>query len=714
MLLITEDQSIADQFQRYTVTGIRTPLPQLPDVPGLIGASFMTVGDLNDDGTKEIIVTSTVGADSDATTADGSVALFTAHGSNAHNWQQTILNDTFAFPNEVIPHDMDNDNDLDIVVSDHFLVGSDPSGIYYLENKGGDITSPSNWEKRTIYQDLSVYSYHRVRFLDVDGDGDEDIITTKLKISAAEPEGKNTMLWLENEGVLPYTPHTIGDGGGNQFELYDLDSDSDLDIVAMQFAITSTLFSNEVLGGPTGDNPHGDSMLWFQNPGQAAMLADPDLSWNRYTIDNWYTSSNPIGKGFEVIVTDIDNDSADELVVTNHNHQNHDNQDRRIWPSGVYFFEIPTNPTVTANWTPVTIQAGDPALVYDEDLKTTPYLDPVVLSDVYAVDRRGSYYDQGSPGMQRAEDLNGDGFPELVISGDGKGVVYYYQHDGVTGTSIDARRATLYQDPQCMPGEPAIEDIDGDGHMDIITVIFDSSVEKLFPYTSSSVFLFSKDNCPTISNPGQEDGDSDGIGNACDNCPDDINSGQDDMDGDGVGDICDNCPYRANPNQENSDTDTVGDACDNCPDDDNQDQTDSDGDCLGDACDGNPDVYDSGEPDADGDGRGDVCDNCPGSDNPVQEDSYPPGGNGIGDACECEADFDCDGDTDAEDVTTFLYHFGRNSYNDPCSSYYPCSGDFECDTDVDATDVTKFLEDFGRNTYNNPCPTCTGGRWCSY
>jgi hypothetical protein len=49
-----------------------------------------------------------------------------------------------------------------------------------------------------------------------------------------------------------------------------------------------------------------------------------------------------------------------------------------------------------------------------------------------------------------------------------------------------------------------------------------------------------------------------------------------------------------------------------------------------------------------------------------QEDTYPPWGNRIGDACECEADFERDGDVDAQDVGKFLEDFGRNAFFKPC------------------------------------------------
>ena len=56
--------------------------------------------------------------------------------------------------------------------------------------------------------------------------------------------------------------------------------------------------------------------------------------------------------------------------------------------------------------------------------------------------------------------------------------------------------------------------------------------------------------------------DNDTVRNECDNCPSVINTSQEDGDGDGAGDVCDNCPLIANPQQEDCDHDGEGDVCD--------------------------------------------------------------------------------------------------------------------------------------------------------
>ena len=118
------------------------------------------------------------------------------------------------------------------------------------------------------------------------------------------------------------------------------------------------------------------------------------------------------------------------------------------------------------------------------------------------------------------------------------------------------------------------------------------------------------DNCQYHANDGQEDGDEDGVGDACE-----------DTDGDGRLDPVDNCPNAHNPGQQDSDEDGIGNRCDSDLDGDgvdndtdncrvipNDDQTDSDNDGVGDAC---IDDYDGDEtPDADDPCPHDAQDEC--------------------------------------------------------------------------------------------------------
>jgi len=177
------------------------------------------------------------------------------------------------------------------------------------------------------------------------------------------------------------------------------------------------------------------------------------------------------------------------------------------------------------------------------------------------------------------------------------------------------------------------------------------------------------DNCPTVKNVSQADADLDGKGDACD-CDADNDGFPNNAALDMLGQKCpdpgasrDNCPLVANPLQEDTNRNGVGDACDcdidgdtvpnnnpGCPTVDrpdncrfvpNLDQADLDLDGTGDACDC----------DIDNDQVGNnnpgcpvlpVEDNCPTVVNPDQRntDGLLPGGDGLGDACDCDIDAD--------------------------------------------------------------------------
>lgn len=60
-----------------------------------------------------------------------------------------------------------------------------------------------------------------------------------------------------------------------------------------------------------------------------------------------------------------------------------------------------------------------------------------------------------------------------------------------------------------------------------------------------------EDNCPRLFNPAQEDGNNDGVGDACE-----------DYDGDNKLNSCDNCPTTTNTSQRDANNNKLGDACD--------------------------------------------------------------------------------------------------------------------------------------------------------
>ena len=240
------------------------------------------------------------------------------------------------------------------------------------------------------------------------------------------------------------------------------------------------------------------------------------------------------------------------------------------------------------------------------------------------------------------------------------------------------------------------------------------------------------DNCPTISNPDQNNtitpGDAEG--DACD-----------DPDRDGIYDISDNCPTISNPDQNNTITpgNAKGDACDdpdhdgiydisdNCPTIPNPDQNNTDGaDDGGDACD--PDIdgdgynnsidafdYDPTEwADRDNDQIGDNTDNCPTTPNRNQTDRY--GDPSIGDACE---------DTDRDNILDLVDNCPLAANTDQ-ANFDNASGDIlgdVCDPDIDGDGYNNTIDAFdydpnewadrdndqiGDNTDN--CPTLSNAR----
>ncbi|NCG18876.1 MAG: hypothetical protein GWP91_07685, partial [Rhodobacterales bacterium] len=161
---------------------------------------------------------------------------------------------------------------------------------------------------------------------------------------------------------------------------------------------------------------------------------------------------------------------------------------------------------------------------------------------------------------------------------------------------IDCADTDCLADPSCL-AEDCFNGLDDD--LDGL----DDCADPDCPDTDSDTVL---DYCDICSGGDDNlDADGDGVPNACDNCPTVSNSGQNDVDSDGVGNACDVCS--GGDDTLDADSDGVPDFCGICPGGD--DALDADSDGVPDFC----DICAAGDDavNSDGDGVPDACDNCP-------------------------------------------------------------------------------------------------------
>ncbi len=164
-------------------------------------------------------------------------------------------------PSDVKVVDLDEDGDLDIVVSVNF----DSILVWYESNGAGGFTYHTVSNGVTRAEDFEV--------IDLDQDGDLDFVGSTLN--------PRQVLWFENDGSENFTKHIIADADWAIESVWaaDMDGDGDLDV------LTGSTYAID----------------WYENDG--------NQNFTHYVIDDFAGSSN------SVATADIDGDGDLDVVA---------------------------------------------------------------------------------------------------------------------------------------------------------------------------------------------------------------------------------------------------------------------------------------------------------------------------------------------------------------------------------------------------------------
>ncbi len=392
---------VDSRFQRYMVSN------------DLDGPAYVAVGDLDGDQTPEIVVAS-LGVI--AGSFQGSLTMY-KRGATLGDWTPTTISSDFKFANQPTIVDMDGDGDKDILLPVGFFackfLAIQCGAVHWFEQ------TASGWTKHDIVTE-QVEFYHSAVLADMNGDKLKDLVTVAEDFDPPSKGSSELQVFYatDDKGNFESTPTVIGAGLGSFPRVHDIDDDGDLDIASAEFF-------------------HGDdSFAWYER------TAD---GWQRHVID---ADSGPSIQ--MTLVPNLYGDGKLRAVGTNHTNTERDPPD--AWESAVLVFEIPDDPT-------------------------QPWIKTKVSEGI--VSRKGDLtmnrYD--APGIHGVGDIDGDGDIDIAVSGDGDQRVFWLEQTAPGQFETHVLEADLGQ-----AGGQVITDLDGDGKPEIIVTGYEHRVVYIYEH----------------------------------------------------------------------------------------------------------------------------------------------------------------------------------------------------------------------------------------
>jgi len=377
-------------------------------------------------------------------------------------------------PGSIQAIDMDNDHDLDVVVSATSWGSGD---LAWWENDGNQ-----NFTEHTVSQDANWWG-HFAR--DMDRDGDIDILT-----QAGYEEGSDYRITLwENDGNQMFSPLDVASDLSYSFSIYpvDLDNDGDQDIVV---------------------NHRPDTLSWFENIGS--------LTFTEHIIKETFGASSVI------FASDLDGD--DDIDILTHVSSS---QDLAWWENdGDQSFSKQV----------ITSGAGRFSAIFVADLDGDDDRDVVAAIIGGVGGNRTSWFENDGaqsftehimsnsshPVSVYVHDMDGDCDQDVVGTDQHSDEISWWENDG---NQIFIKQIIKSNYNGAHSG--IVADVNGDFRPDILATAYWGKAfgwwESLLPQMDTDCDGKSDaiDNCPGTYNPEQSDVDQDNVGDVCDICPED-------------------------------------------------------------------------------------------------------------------------------------------------------------------------------------------------
>ncbi len=188
--------------------------------------------DIDNDGDMDVI-TSSIGGFGQDGFFNGTIRLYENIDDSLMFKLHFIATPNDVLDIDVVDFDGDGDADIVAIIEDRFHIGGNgyrtEKRIIWYENTG----DKSNFSSRKNLDTLNFTSLENFITADIDNDNDLDIVLTYTSGNA--PDKYYTITWLENKGNSDLTVTHFIDRSDTAFQLYeeaaDLDNDQDLDIL---------------------------------------------------------------------------------------------------------------------------------------------------------------------------------------------------------------------------------------------------------------------------------------------------------------------------------------------------------------------------------------------------------------------------------------------------------------------------------------------------